>query len=222
MTERDTELETTTDAEIVPRRDDRPPPGRLGTFAFLGAVAGGVPLPWLPDALERRVRGALAQDTAARHRLSLTREARAVFAEPGGAEGPRGALRHALRFVASKLLIRFGPLGMLPPVRSGLSTFVLGHLFARYLDSFRKERAVRIDVAEAQRVRGAIDHALVRALTGELDSGREALGGSPEDLRDEVTQLVDGVLIATAGVPAWLLRRLNAAFDDVLATGTHG
>jgi hypothetical protein len=28
---------------------------------------------------------------------------------------------------------------------------------------------------------------------------------------------VDGVLIATATIPSWLVRRLDAAFDDMLA-----
>src|ERR1700733_4865432 len=103
------------------------------------------------------VRGALTQDIAARHGLSITLEARDLLAEPAGTEGPRGLGAQAMRFVTRRLLGRFGPLGFVPPVRSGLETFVLGHLFARYLESLRTERAARIDVEEARELRRAID-----------------------------------------------------------------
>jgi hypothetical protein len=128
----------------------------------------------------------------------------------------------ALRYLTRKTLVRFGPLGMLPPVRSGLQTFVLGHLLSRYLESFRDERSVRIEVEEARTVRRAIDRALLHALSTDLDVEREALEAPAEDLRDEVTQVVDGLLIATAGVPSWLVRRLDASFDDVIAASGHG
>src|SRR5271170_5741091 len=143
-------------------------PGRVGTYAALGAAAGSVPLPWLPDAFARRVRGALAQDLAARHGLSITREARDLLSEPAGTEGPRSVGAQAMRFVTRRLLGRFGPLGFVPPIRSGLETFVLGHLFARYLDGLRTERAARIDVQEAREVRRAIDRALLLSVSPEL------------------------------------------------------
>ena len=64
--------------------------GRLGTYTMMGAASGVVPLPWVPDAIVRRVRGALIHDLTARHGLSLTPEARTVLIEPSGADGPRG------------------------------------------------------------------------------------------------------------------------------------
>ena len=137
-------------------------PGRVGTYAAIGAVAGAVPLPWLPDVFARRVRGALVQDLVGRHGLSITPEARDLLAEPAGTEGPRGLGAQAVRFVTRRLLGRFGPLAIVPPIRSGLETFVLGHLFARYLDAARTERAARIDVEEARYSSGGvIDRALV-------------------------------------------------------------
>jgi hypothetical protein len=81
---------------------------------------------------------------------------------------------------------------------------------------------VRIEVEEARTVRRAIDRALLHALSADLDVEREALEAPAEDLRDEVTQVVDGLLIATAGVPSWLVRRLDASFDDVIAASGHG
>lgn len=192
--------------------------GRLGTYTVLGGVSGVVPLPWIPDAIVRRVRGALVHDLTARSGLSLTPDARAVLVDPGGPDNPRGLLSQGFTFVAARVLGRLGPLAFLPPVRSALGTFVLGHLLQRYLDTGRKTRAVRIDVDEARRIRRAIDQALVFAFTTEARPSREHAPIPPEDLRDASTQVVDGVLVSIANMPNWLVRRLEAAFDEVLQT----
>ncbi|MBX3185687.1 MAG: hypothetical protein KF819_01680 [Labilithrix sp.] len=192
--------------------------GRLGTYTVLGAACGIVPLPWVPDATVRRVRGALVHDLTARHGLSLTPEARAVLVEPAGTEGPRGFLRQGATFAITKVLGRFGPLAVIPPVRSALGTFVLGHLLARYLETARTARSARIDIEEARRVRRAIDQALLYSLTTEARPSREDPPFPAEDLRDHGEQVVDGVLISIASAPGWLVRRLDAAFDEVLAS----
>ncbi len=192
--------------------------GRLGTYTVMGAASGVVPLPWIPDALARRVRGALVQDLASRHGLSLSPDARAVLIEPGGAEGPRGFLSQGVTFAVTRILGRVGPLALVPPVRSAIGTFVLGHLLHRYLDGARAVRTLRIDVEEARRVRRAIDQALLYALTTDAHDSREDKPFSAEDLRDSTTQFVDGVLISVASLPGWLVRRLDAAFDEVLAS----
>jgi hypothetical protein len=191
--------------------------GRLGTYTMLGAATGIVPLPWLPDAMVRRVRGALVHDLAARHGLSLTVEARAMLVEPGGSDGPRGFVTQGVTFMVTRVLGRFGPLALIPPVRSALGTWVLGHLLQRYFETARTARSVRIDVEEARRVRRAIDQALLYALTTDARRGRDNMPVPPEDLRDPSTQLVDGVLISLANMPGWLVRRVEAAFDEVLA-----
>src|SRR5262245_21787390 len=97
--------------------------GRLGVYTALGAAAGTVPLPWLPDAVAKRIRGALAQDIAARHGVSLTTEARQLLAEPEARDGARGVLGQAVKFATGKVLARFTPLGFLPPLRSAAQTF---------------------------------------------------------------------------------------------------
>jgi hypothetical protein len=191
-------------------------PGRLGVFTLLGAAAGSVPLPWVPTSLVRRVRGALVQDVALRHGLSLSPEARAVLVEPSRTEGGSRATREALRYLALRMLGRLGPIQFLGPVRSALTTFVLGHLFARYLAS-RQEESVRIEEREAVSLRRIIDRALAHALTAGPPFFADASEPPPEELRDEVTRAVDGVLIATATVPSWLVHRLDAAFDDLRA-----
>lgn len=192
--------------------------GRLGTYTVLGAVCGIVPLPWIPDATVRRVRGALVHDLTSRHGLSLTHEARTILVEPNGTEGPRGFLKQGATFAISRVLGRVGPFAFIPPVRSALGTYVLGHLLQRYLETARTVRAVRIDVEEARRVRRAIDQALIYALTTEANGSREDPPFAPEDLRNNGEQIVDGVLISIASMPGWLVRRLDAAFDEVLVT----
>jgi hypothetical protein len=189
--------------------------GRISTYATMGVLAGSVPLPWVPDAIARRLRGAMLHDMAARHGLSLTPEARAVLCEPSGMEGPRGVMGQAMTFVATKILSRFGPLALVQPVRAGLATFLLGHLFRRYLENTRAERAVRIDVEEARRVRRAIDQALFHMVTADVRPTPDDAASAPEDLRDPTTAVVDSGFIAAASFPSWLLRRLDAAFDDV-------
>jgi len=164
------------------------------------------------------VRGALVHDLTSRHGLSLTHEARTVLVEPNGTEGPRGFLKQGATFAISRVLGRVGPFAFIPPVRSALGTYVLGHLLQRYLETARTVRAVRIDVEEARRVRRAIDQALIYALTTEAKASREDAPYAPEDLREGSEQLVDGVLISIASMPGWLVRRLDAAFDEVLTT----
>lgn len=192
--------------------------GRLGTYTILGGASGVVPLPWVPDAIVRRVRGALVHDLTSRHGLSLTPEARSVLVEPAGTEGPRGLLSQGVTFAVTRVLGRFGPLAVVPPVRSALGTWVLGHLLQRYLETARTQRSVRIDVEEARRVRRAIDQALLYALTTDARPSREDPPIPPEDLRDQSSQIVDGVLISFASLPGWLARRLDAAFDEVLSS----
>ncbi len=211
------------DADLTAKRSDalerrQLGGGRLGTYTILGAACGVVPLPWIPDATVRRVRGALVHDLTSRHGLSLTPEARAVLVEPNGSEGGRGYIRQGVTFAVTKVLSRFGPFALIPPVRSALGTFVLGHLLQRYLDTARTARSVRIDIEEARRIRRAIDQALLYTLTTEAHPSRESPPFSPEDLREGSETIVDGVLISIANAPGWLVRRLDAAFDEVLAS----
>lgn len=192
--------------------------GRLGTYTVLGAASGIVPLPWLPDAIVRRIRGALVHDVTSRHGLSLTPEARAILIDPVGTEGRRGILSQGVTFAVTKVLGRLGPLAFLPPVRSALGTFVLGHLLSRYLETARTSRSVRIDVEEARRVRRAIDQALLYALTTEGTAQVRNTSAAIDDQREQSTQIIDGIFISLANVPDWVVRRLDAAFDEVLAT----
>ncbi len=193
-------------------------PSRVGAYSALGAVTTVVPLPWLPDLGLRRVRGALAHDLAARHGLSLTADARDILAEPWTSMFPRGMLAQAVRFVGARLISRVGPLGWVSPVRAGVSTFVLGHLFERYLETARTDRSIRLDAEEARRVRKAMDKALVLLFTQETSSPWKNMPQPPEDLRNASTQLMDGLVLSAASLPGWVIERLEAAFDEALST----
>jgi hypothetical protein len=207
--------------------------GRLGIYAAMGAGTGTVPLPWVPDALARRVRGSLVHDIAVRHGVALEAAAREALAARSAPGEKRGLVRQAVRFVGSTLAKRaltgLAPIGLVGPVRGALDTYVLGHLFDRYLTQ-RAQRAQRdpsaepaapdgrrIGEEEARRVRKAIDSALLRALTVDVD----AVTPPPpppgaRDARDGTTTFIDGVLSFAAGVPEQLIVRLDAAFDDIM------
>jgi hypothetical protein len=189
--------------------------GRLGTYSMLGAMVAAVPLPIVPGSLAMRVRGALVHDVCARNGLSVTPEARRVLTKPGLAEGPEGVMGAALRFATVRIFARLGPLGFIPPLRSGILTFAIGHLLARYL-STREDRSVRIDVEEARRVRRAIERALALVISTPARVEHD-VGSAPEELRDQLTQATDGIASAVASFPSYIVRRLEAAFDATIA-----
>jgi hypothetical protein len=196
--------------------------GRLEVYAALGAWAGAIPLPWLPDVLVRSVRGALVHDIAVRHGVSLTPGAREVLANPASPHAKRRLLAQAVRFVGVKVavqaLTRFGPVGLVWPARVALGTFALGYLFDRYLEMGRSSsgaRPVRIDEDEARRVRQAVDGAALRAFGTRprpLDDPRAI-----DDQRDPATAIIDSLLSVAAGLPGRVLDHLDAAFDELLS-----
>jgi hypothetical protein len=195
----------------------RPRTGQLGTFALLGGAAGSVPVPFLPTALRRRVRGALVQDIVARHGLALSPDARAVLADPSAGKSDRGAVGQAFGYLGKKLLVRFGPLAFLPAVRAALETYVLGHLLDRYLCRRGADRPARVDAAEAHAIRDAIHDAVLRVIRVDREVRWPTTPVAPDDARDEVTQALDGLFSVASTVPSWLIERLDAAFDETPA-----
>lgn len=204
-----------------PRALDRPDllvSSRLATFTALGAASGALPLPFVPAGLRRALRGALVHDVAARHGLSLSADARELLSAPS-ADPPAGRwLSGAAGFVARRVVSRLGPLALLPPVRAGLETFALGVLFERYARAVRRDPSVRVDAAEARRVRELIERAVVRAFHPELKpSEGSPPARAPEDFRDDMTRVFDTILLTGADLPSYLIRRLEGAFDAVVA-----
>jgi uncharacterized protein (DUF697 family) len=197
-------------------------PARITVMAIIGMIAGAVPLPFVPAAVLKRIRGALAHDVATRYGLSLTQEARdELSAASKAAQG--GAFVSTIAFFARRTLRRIGAIGVLPPLTAWFEVYALGTLFDRYLCRFRPSQSVRIHESEAKQIRAAIDSAVSRALSPKLDlQPRESLSEPTEDLRNFSTRMLDGFLLAVAGVPDHLRRRLETAFDLAVAANPPG
>jgi hypothetical protein len=192
-------------------------PGRLSFYTLLGSLSALLPLPWVPLAIERRLRGALVHDIATRFSLSLSRDGRRILEAPAIYTKDLGALSVGIRYVTSRVLSRLGPLVFFGSARAAVETFALGHLLVRYLEVHRLPGARRIDECEARAVRRAIDRAVLMVLA--TDGARPLSRPNPaHDDRDAFTTLVDAVLMRAASLPAWVVRRLDAAFDDALRT----
>ena len=70
-------------ADSLTTHEDRVGPGRVGTYAMLGAVASALPIPFLGGSVAERIRGALLYDVAGRYGLSVTPDARKVLVQTG-------------------------------------------------------------------------------------------------------------------------------------------
>jgi hypothetical protein len=116
--------------------------------------------------------------------------------------------------LARRTLAALGPLGFVRPVREATQTYILGHLFDRYVRLRRRQAGHVIDADEASRVRAAIDGALVHAFTGAADDNGERTNADGDI--DPAAPFVDRVLQQVARIPERMTRRLDAAFDDLI------
>jgi hypothetical protein len=202
--------------------DEGAVPGRLALLTALSLAASALPLPVVPGKVVARIRGAIAQDVAGRHGLSLTSEARRILAEPT-AESP-------LRLVASRVLSLLGrtfakglaPVSALLTASAALECYALGLLFERYVTQHRARGQVRVHDDEARELRAMIQAALLRAWSPGLRAEPIALLPGAEDLRDDFTRWLDTALLAGASAPSYVERRLVAAFDAVVAERRPG
>ncbi|MEM1030626.1 MAG: hypothetical protein AAF928_21815 [Myxococcota bacterium] len=196
----------------------RPVTGRLGVMTAMSLAAGTIPLPFIPERALRHLRGALAHEVASRHGLVLSSDARDLIAAPGTQDAMRDMLRKGVEMFARRILRRLGPLGPLSAVVRSLEVYALGHLFDRYASEVRQTRSHRIAEAEARTLRAAIDAAVVRAVYPSVSPQPLLLPEPAEDMRDEFTRWVDTLIVGAASVPSYVTRRLDAAFDEVVAT----
>jgi hypothetical protein len=191
---------------------------RLAVLSAIGAASAAVPLPFLPSTIERYLRGAVIQDVAARHGLSMTPDAREALAAVLPHGGARRVLSGGTTYFVRRFLRRMGPLGVLAPARVGTRIFALGLLFERYVQQVRRDPAVRVHADEARRLREAVDAAIVRAFSPSLTpSVLSSIPPLTEDFRDERTRFLDGILLAGASLPGYMVRRIEGAFDEVIA-----
>jgi hypothetical protein len=206
-----------TPSSVAELSDTAPADGRLAILTALAVASRAIPVPFVPDRVLHRIRGAAAHDVASRHGLSLTSDARDALAEPNPDKRTTLLARKLAESVTNRLLRRFGPFGRISSVLRALEVFALGHLFERYLRDVRPKGAVRMHVEEARALRDAIDRAVLRTLSPSLEPRGVTLPGPAEDLRDEFTRWIDAVLLTGASLPGYVERRLDAAFDAVVA-----
>ena len=190
------------------------PSGRLAVLTAYAVAAAAIPIPLLPDRMLIRVRGAVVHDIVSRHGLSLTSDARAMLADPDSEQRTR--MVKVAETVVRQVLRRLKPLGAINSVSRGLEVFALGLLLERYITEVRPTGQVRMHLEEARKVRGMIDRAALRAFSPSLKPGQTIMADGLEDLRDELTRWVDAILLTSAGLPSYLERRLEAAFDQVV------
>jgi len=164
------------------------------------------------------VRGAIAHDVARQHGLGLTSDARRILSTASSADPRRARLIGLATWLTSRVLRRVGPLWALSPAAAAIETFALGHLLDRFLEEARSHHGIRIEADEALRIRRIIDKALVLTLTPDIVVPKASRADNPpgEDQRDDMTKLTDWALLSTASSPAYLLRRLDAAFDRAI------
>jgi len=107
---------------------------------------------------------------------------------------------------------------VLAPAVSAFETYALGHLLDRYLEEVRTGGPVCVQAEEAQRIRMIVDRTLLKCLMPDVVVPSDSPPDNPpgDDARDDVTRLVDWTLLSSAAMPSYLLRRLDAAFDQVI------
>lgn len=193
----------------------RPTSGRLALLTGFSLAASAIPLPFLPDRVIVQVRGAIAQDVVSRHGLSLTIDARKALARTSADAPVRDLVRKGLGVLSKTVFKRLGPLALLSTAASGVEVFALGLLLEHYVEHHRPRGAVRVHAEEAREVRDRIDRAIVRAFSPALHPEPLPLLPGGEDLRDEITRWMDTAILAGASFPAYLERRLTAAFDEL-------
>ena len=66
-------------------------------------------------------------------------------------------------------------------------------------------------------MRDAIDKAVIRFLSPSLAPASTTMQRGAEDLRGEVTRWIDTAILTGAALPSYIERRLEAAFDEIVA-----
>lgn len=194
-----------------------PTTGRLAILTGMSLAAAAIPVPFLPDRVVLQIRGALVHDVCARHGLSLTTDGRRALAEPSAESPVREVLKSGLGILSKTVLKKLSPLTKLFTAAAALEVYAIGHLVDRYLERHRGAPSVRINGGEARALRKLIDAAVVRALSPTLHQENVPLLAAPEDLRDEFTRWIDTLILLGAGLPGYVERRLDTAFDAVIA-----
>jgi len=182
----------------------------------LSLMAGTIPIPFVPDRVLYQLRGAVAYEVASRNGLSLSSDARHALAVVHTTSFTRKMLRKGAELTAGAFLKRMGPLSRFRGAAGALEVYALGYLLDRYMREVRPIGPLRMQQAEALRIRKAIDQATRLACKPDTKPTPLLLGEGAEDLRDGFTRWIDSLLVGATTLPSYLERRLDAAFGEVL------
>jgi hypothetical protein len=199
----------------VSRRSNRVG-GQLAALTGMSLLVNAIPLPLVPDRILAQLRGAVAHEAASRHGVTLTSDARSLLANPHTSDGLRRLFRKSAQMLARRLLRRLGPLAPLSTAIATFEVFALGHLLDRYFQHQRSGGTSRLQEREARIVREAVDRAILYTFHPSTDPKQLLLPEGAEDLRDEFTRWLDRLLLTSASLPNYVVRRLDAAFDDII------
>ncbi|PIE06205.1 MAG: hypothetical protein CSA75_00760 [Sorangium cellulosum] len=192
-------------------------------LSIMGAATNAIPFPFIPSKMVSNVRGAIAYEVARSHGLTITNNARRVLSIAHSTHSRKAQLVGLASWAARRIFRKTGPFWMLSPAAAALETFALGHLLNRYFEEARKNHSVRVECDEALRIRRIIDITLQQTLSPDLVVPKGYRPDNPpgEDPREDITKLLDWALLSTASLPFYLLRRLDASFERVVADLKH-
>jgi len=197
----------------------------LGVYSVASGLVAALPVPFVDQWLTPAVRGSALRRVAQRHNVPFTPAGREVLSAVGGGDVRRRIEGRVAREVFRQLL---RPLRLVTRFEDGLYTLASAQLLDHYLRTADRAPGAPLDALEAERIRGAMETAMVEGLwsgvragpDGVLQTVRKAFDAvtTPDEIeqRGPVERLLDAVLEGAADGPAGLGGKLEDAFDPAL------
>lgn len=213
--------------KLVERKEGRS--GNVTVYAAAAGLASAVPIPFIDGLVARAARGGAMRRVAKRHGVVLTPGARRVLEQAGTDRDPKVRGYKVVRSIVQRIWL---PLVAMDRLEEGLASLASSLLFQRYLEAEGIPSGATIDEFEAQRVRVAIDAALLGGVGDALRAAPEglrelgrALAQAARTVHDDEGRgrheaVLDTLLDAIADVPEGVFDTLVARFDRALA-GSH-
>lgn len=197
----------------------------LGVYSLASGLVSVLPIPFVDQWLTPAVRGAALRRVAQRHGVPFTPAGREVLSAVGG-----GDVRRRIEGRVARELVRqvLRPLRLVTRFEDGLYTLASAQLLDHYLRTADRPQGAALDAAEAERVRSAMETAMVEGLwsgvragpDGALQTLRKAFDAvtTPDELeqRNPLERLLDALLEGAADGPNGLNAKLAGAFDAAL------
>lgn len=200
---------------------------RAGVYAAAAGLAASIPIPWVDQMVSEAARAAALRGVAERYGLRLDAEVQRLLAAPGVSARSNHPGVRLIRTALNRFVM---PWRWFARLEEGLAVFVAVLLLDDYLAKRAQDGAsTRFDRAEAERVRRAIDAALLQtSLQGVVEIPTESLrffrqsaqalrqaseGGPKARLEGVADVLLEGI----GALPDALRQRLRTHFEAALA-----